>query len=143
MSGTFYITGLRFCPCPEECTAWSKELGIKGLRVVCLPKEDQLSGEEYKRLDAWDLLWRRFWIFLSARGVRPRRADRKRVQRAFLQAHKHRLEGGSRPPGWCMRGYTFSPTIVFVDLEGIPWSIGGKESFRTLFESYGESTGFA
>lgn len=91
----------------------------------------------------WELLWGRFWPFLKERGIHPTRGERRCVEEAFRKAYKEQRKSLQRgeekvwgDDTWLMRGYTFSPTIVFVDLEGRPWPIGGKESFRALFETF-------
>ena len=46
MSGTFYITGLQTCPCPEECQMWAKNK-LVNINIVCLDKKYQVvEGEE-------------------------------------------------------------------------------------------------
>lgn len=134
MSGTFYITGLQYCPCPRECLDWSKSLQIPNLKVVCLPKRLHLTREQYAREDRFTTLWRAFWPFLERRGIFPTKRDKREVERAFQEAY--RGDSVSTSDTWLMRGYTFSPTIIFVDLEGKPWPIGGKDSFRCLFECF-------
>tara|TARA_B100001094_G_C17385099_1_gene418729 strand:+ start:27 stop:458 length:432 start_codon:yes stop_codon:yes gene_type:complete len=134
---------------------WAEDK-LVNINIVCLDKKDQVEEGEEKVM--WETLWKNFWGYLQEQGVEPRTCDKERVQENFEGARKRHREkkkgeqenlNGARKghnstpqseenfaPRWWMKGYTLSPTIVFVDTEGIPWSIGGKESFRALINSF-------